>query len=117
MNYNLGFAYSNFGIEDRAIEYLKNSIVLKTNYIPAYILLATIYIKRKDYANAIEIYEKCLRLNDNINLADIYIDLFFIYYFNKDLINANKIQERAIKIFPEHPKILELKAFLEKKIK
>lgn len=59
---NLGAANANLGHYDRAIENFLSSVQIAPNYV-AYTNLGTMYVRRKDYADAVDMYRKALELN------------------------------------------------------
>jgi tetratricopeptide (TPR) repeat protein len=59
---NLGAANANLGYYDRAIENFLSSVQIAPNYV-AFTNLGTIYLRRGDFAGAVDMYRRALQLN------------------------------------------------------
>ncbi|MBN2199645.1 MAG: tetratricopeptide repeat protein [Candidatus Aminicenantes bacterium] len=61
--YDLAFVAYKYGLEDEAVRYLEKALTLDPVHQPSLLLLASLQIKRKDYARAEETLLKSLSLN------------------------------------------------------
>lgn len=79
-NNNLGYALSNKGRYDAAIEYYQKALVLNPSFTDAYINLGAAFFEKKDFRQAIAALKKALTLKPDsvkahINLGTIFMQM------------------------------------------
>lgn len=68
--YNLAVTYLDLNMLDEAINYFHNSLKINKNNLPSYVNLGAIYLHLKDFAKALQFYQKASELdpdNDEIS--------------------------------------------------
>lgn len=103
--YKLGIIEKELGNAAQASSYLKSALEYKDNpfYSNALIELLKLLKNQKKYKEAIDIYYRYYRPNDNtdkISLEELYLLLADLYYILKDYNNSSKEYNRFIKLFP-----------------
>jgi len=68
--------------------------------VQAYFKLGLIYVKLKDYANAIQSYTKASELDPQF--PDIYFNLGFAYGMNEEYAKAEEMYQRVVKMRPRY---------------
>jgi tetratricopeptide (TPR) repeat protein len=68
--YNLGISYFNLGQTDKALEAYQRALKIKPDYEYVYYNIGLLYeTQKEDLENAINYYQKALRLNENFTYA------------------------------------------------
>jgi len=93
---NIGVAYSEKGLHDRSIGYLKKAIELKPNYPKAYYSLGVVYHAKGLKAKAIKNYHKAIEINPNH--VKSYMNIGVLFFDEKDYATAKKAWEYVIKL-------------------
>lgn len=73
-HYNLALEHAERGRFDEAIDELHNAIDLDRSFVPAHVVLGTIYAKKGDFEKARAAWEAALALNPELNKAHRYLD-------------------------------------------
>ena len=94
----LGILYNNSGKLRQAEKYFKECIQSKPDYISSIFNLANLKIKTNNFEEAISLYIKALKINENIE--KIYINLGFAYQSTKQSQKAKLILEKCLNKFP-----------------
>ena len=105
----LGILYNNSGKLRQAEKCFKECIQSKPDYISSIFNLANLKIKTNNFEEAISLYIKALKINENIE--KIYINLGFAYQSTKQSQKAKLILEKCLNKFPsstEADKLLSL---------
>jgi len=61
-NYYLGSIMVTMNEEDSAISFLESCIRLNSGFVPAFDVLASLYYAQKDYAHALDLYQKAVQI-------------------------------------------------------
>jgi len=97
--YEMAIQWAIHGFTDKAIGLIKQSIELNPNFIGAYIDLAKLYAKKRQYNDAFHILKKASKIDTKYHRLNY---LMAKYAFkNGDYIAAKKYIERAINLSPE----------------
>ena len=105
----LGILYNNSGKLRQAEKCFKECMQSKPDYISSIFNLANLKIKTNNFEEAISLYIKALKINENIE--KIYINLGFAYQSTKQSQKAKLILEKCLNKFPsstEADKLLSL---------
>ncbi|MCC6281723.1 MAG: tetratricopeptide repeat protein [Saprospiraceae bacterium] len=101
-NYYAGVSYLQLGEFDNAIQYLEKYDAEGT-LLPAvkYGALADAYSEKKDYAKALDLYEKASEATDNEVLSSLYLKrLGMLYEYQGNKEEAVKVYERLRRDYP-----------------
>jgi tetratricopeptide (TPR) repeat protein len=94
--YNLGYAYSNKGLYEKAIEEYKKALEIKPNYTEAYNNLGIVYGILGQYQEAIATFNKAIEINPNFSKA--YNNLGIVYGILGQYQEAIAVYKKVIKI-------------------
>lgn len=72
-HYNLALEHAERGRYDEAIDELHNALDLDRQFIPAHVVLGTLYTKKGDFERAREAWETALALQPELNKAHRYL--------------------------------------------
>jgi tetratricopeptide (TPR) repeat protein len=72
-HYNMALEHAERGRYDEAIAELHNAIDVDRSFVPAHVVLGTIYAKKGDFENARKAWETALSLNPELNKAHRYL--------------------------------------------
>jgi tetratricopeptide (TPR) repeat protein len=98
---NLGFAYLNAGIYDKALEMTQRAIQIDSKFANAYYNLSIIYQKTGDLNRAIAMGKKSLEIDPDLHMA--YYSLGGIYFENGQYEESAQAFRSFIKVFPYFP--------------
>ncbi|MCX7624776.1 MAG: tetratricopeptide repeat protein [Candidatus Sumerlaeaceae bacterium] len=73
-HYNLALEHAERGRFDEAIDELHNAIDLDRSFVPAHVVLGTIYAKKGDFEKARAAWESALAIHPELNKAHRYLD-------------------------------------------
>jgi tetratricopeptide (TPR) repeat protein len=121
--YEIGLTYYKKGFLAKALSYFKKSLELskkignqknkKEVQAPLINNIATIYLERMEFDEALKYYQKALKLaTDEENKATIYGNLAVLYNYKKNYQKAIECSLKAIKISEDNKNFL--RAFIEK---
>lgn len=79
---------------------LLEAIKLDSENVQAYFKLGLVYVKLKDYPNAIQSYTKAAELDPQF--PDIYFNLGFAYGMNENYAKAEEMYQRVVKMRPRY---------------
>ncbi len=94
----LGILCNNSGKLTQAEKYFRECIQFNPNYISSIFNLANLKLKTNNFEEAISLYERALKINENIE--KIYINLGFAYQSTKQSKKAKLILEKCLNKFP-----------------
>ena len=94
----LGILFNNSGKLKQAEKYFRECIQSNPNYISSIFNLANLKLKTNNFEEAISLYLKALKINENIE--KIYINLGFAYQSIKQSQKAKLILEKCLNKFP-----------------
>jgi len=98
------FLFIKSNLIDEGISIIKNFIKLKKDNIEAYLMLATLYEEKKDYAKGIEALEEARRYDEK-NI-DIFYQIGVLYEKSGNSDKAVEAMAQVLKIDPEHANAL-----------
>ena len=103
-HYNLGVAYGEQGLTDKAIEEYKLAIKYKPDYAKAHLNLGDQYFNKTLYDEAIKEYEIALNYNqDDLDMVDLYGILGLLYNHPKENYDKSiEYYKKALNIQPEN---------------
>ncbi len=84
----------------KARSVLLEVIKLDPKNVQAYFKLGLVYVKLKDYPNAIQSYTKAAELDPQF--SDIYFNLGFAYGMNENYARAEEMYQRVVKMRPRY---------------
>lgn len=96
---NLGWAYFQQGMFEKATLYFEKSLDIQPNFFIAVHGLASIYIETRDYYRAIDVLHRALEADPGV--AIFHYDLAKVYEALKDFDKARKSWEVVHKLAPE----------------
>jgi len=79
---------------------LLEAVKLDPENVQAYFKLGLVYVKLKDYSNAIQSYTKAAELDPQF--PDIYFNLGFAYGMNQDFARAEEMYQRVVSMRPKY---------------
>ena len=94
----LGILCNNLGKLRQAEKYFRECIQFNPIYISSIFNLANLKLKTNNFEEAISLYERALKINENIE--KIYINLGFAYQSTKQSKRAKLILEKCLTKFP-----------------
>lgn len=100
--YNLGVAYSQVNDYKNAVHYLKKTIGIKNNYLPAYINLIEIY-RRLGYKDELAEIENEYRQRLNASQSERHFNNAINLYIGKKLDEALKEFKKSAEVNPYNP--------------
>jgi tetratricopeptide (TPR) repeat protein len=99
-SHDLGVAYIDRHMHDKAIEAFNQAIIIDPNYLSAYINLGYAYQHKEDYDSAVKAFEKALILNPKS--AKIYNTIGLIFDKKEQPDIAVKMYKKAVALDPTY---------------
>jgi len=92
-----GKLFSKSGKDSLALIDLEHALQMDTSKVDLLSDMGAIYLKMKQYVNAVKSYERKLKANNKLNAND-YFSMGRAYFFNQDYINADTCFGTVIKL-------------------
>jgi type IV pilus assembly protein PilF len=109
--FNMGYAYSQLGLNDKAIGYLNKSIDENPNVIRPYIFLYNLFLSMNELSKAEEVLKRGINRNPLSPILKMELAMF---YYNRGLFeNAAILFNDIIDVSPNSDEAAKAKAYLK----
>lgn len=103
---NLGFAYLQAGIYDRALQATQDALKIDPKFANAYYNMSIIYQKTGDLKQAVDMGKKALEIDPDLHMA--YYSLGGIYFEKGEYQESVEAYKKFLKVFPHFPNVHHL---------
>lgn len=106
---NLGEAQSRYGQDDLAVKSFQRAIALEPYNAQPYMCIADVYLKREEYAAAIQWLEKAVDADNKTDFQDFdaLFKMAIVHLLAGDLEKIVRVADRIRSLVPEHPQASE----------
>ena len=108
--FNLGFAYMNAGIYDKALAMTEKAIEIDPKFANAYYNLGLIHQKTGDRGKAIALGKRALEIDPKLHMA--YFSLGAFYFENGQYPEAGEAYKKFLAVYPYFPEVHNLLAIV-----
>lgn len=99
-HFGLGLTYNKLGWTEDELASYQNAVKAEPNMAPAWQNLAQVYMSRKQYALAVQMYQQVIKLSPS---ADVFYNLAVAYSVQKQYSEAEKYYSKAVEMQPNYP--------------